>query len=132
MTSAAIASTTGTARGNTQGSWRPLGSIVISFPCLSSVRCGRMSVDTGLNATLKLMGMPLLIPPWMPPLNLVSVAVDTGSGMRATEDCPPEGVRQEWFIPGTEPLDFCPIHGVPGVGGWLQRRMDDLRGIFGN
>lgn len=70
-------------------------------------------------------------PPWLPPFDLVSVSVDGASGMLATEGCPPGEVRDEWFLPGTEPHDFCPIHGDPGVGGWLRRRIDDIGRILG-
>lgn len=52
-TSAAIASTIGTARGTTQGSWRPLPFISVSLPVLSKVGWVCIIVATGLNATLK-------------------------------------------------------------------------------
>ncbi|HEX7058519.1 MAG TPA: penicillin-binding transpeptidase domain-containing protein, partial [Solirubrobacterales bacterium] len=71
-------------------------------------------------------------PPWMPPFDLVSASIDTRSGVLATDACPPEDVRQEWFIPGTEPVDYCPIHSDSGLGGWLRRRIDDIGRILGN
>lgn len=70
-------------------------------------------------------------PPWMPPFDLVSATIDGASGMLATEGCPPGEVRQEWFLPGTEPLDYCPIHSDSGMGGWLRRRMSDIGRILG-
>jgi penicillin-binding protein 1A len=69
---------------------------------------------------------------WLPPFDLVSASIDGASGMLATEMCPPGTVRQEWFLPGTEPLDYCPIHGDAGMGGWLRRRMDDIGRIMGS
>jgi penicillin-binding protein 1A len=70
-------------------------------------------------------------PDWMPPFDLVSASIDGATGMLATEDCPPGSVRQEWFLPGTEPVDYCPTHGGAGVGGWLRRRMIDIGRVFG-
>ena len=53
MTIAAIASTMGTALGNTHGSCLPCTRNVVSFPSLSIVACSWSNVATGLNATLK-------------------------------------------------------------------------------
>ena len=71
-------------------------------------------------------------PPWLPPFDLLQVPIDAASGMRATDLCPPGEVRTEWFLPGTEPLHYCPIHSDSGVGGWLRRRMNDVGRILGN
>jgi penicillin-binding protein 1A len=62
---------------------------------------------------------------WQPPAGVISVAVDVGTGQLATDACPPDQVRNEWFVQGTEPATYCEIH-QSGVGGWLRRR---LRGI---
>lgn len=53
ITIAASASTIGTARGTTQGSWRPLPIISTSSPLEFIVGCVWIKVATGLNATLK-------------------------------------------------------------------------------
>lgn len=50
---AAIASTIGTARGKTQGSWRPRAFRVVSIPSIFTVSCSISTVATGLNATRK-------------------------------------------------------------------------------
>ena len=47
---AAIASTMGTARGNTQGSWRPRAFRVVSTPSMFTVCCSMSTVATGLKA----------------------------------------------------------------------------------
>lgn len=60
---AAIASTIGTARGKTQGSWRPRAFRVVSIPSIFTVSCSISTVATGLNATRKKISCPLLIPP---------------------------------------------------------------------
>ena len=67
MVIAAIASTIGTARGNTHGSWRPRAFSVVSIPSMFTVSCSIKTVATGLNATLKKMSCPLLMPPCIPP-----------------------------------------------------------------
>ena len=64
---AAIASTMGTARGSTHGSWRPRGCTMTGLPWMSTLSCACRSVATGLKATRKVMGWPLLMPPCMPP-----------------------------------------------------------------
>ena len=48
---------------------------------------------------------------WTPPDDLTAVAIDTGSGLLATDDCPVELVDIEYFLPGTEPKEYCPLHG---------------------
>ena len=50
---AAIASTTGTALGKTQGSCRPRAVKVVGFPSRSIVCCSCKMVATGLKATRK-------------------------------------------------------------------------------
>ena len=53
MVIAAIASTTGTARGSTHGSCLPFAVNVVTFPSRSTVFCSRSRVATGLKATRK-------------------------------------------------------------------------------
>ena len=66
-----MASTMGTARGRTQGSWRPRPlRVVSSWGSAVTVSCSDMMVATGLKATLKVMGSPLEMPPWTPPERL--------------------------------------------------------------
>lgn len=63
-------------------------------------------------------------PQWERPDGLVLHRIDNTTGYRATDFCPRESVYFEWFIPGTEPTEFCPVHnpfdriftGAPGVG----------------
>jgi len=43
------------------------------------------------------------------PDNVVSVAIDPATGFLATADCP--GARDEFYIAGTEPTQYCPKHG---------------------
>lgn len=42
------------------------------------------------------------------PENVVSVSIDTKSGLLATPDC--QESRDEVYISGTEPVEYCPIH----------------------
>jgi penicillin-binding protein 1A len=63
---------------------------------------------------------------WAPPADLVTAEVDEATGLLATSACPPEQVRIESFLPGTEPTEYCPLHVEPGIDGWLRRT---FRGI---
>lgn len=64
MTNAAIDSTTGITRGTTQQSWRfPAGGSSVPSPASLSVGWARCKLGMGLNATLKYISSPLLIPP---------------------------------------------------------------------
>jgi penicillin-binding protein 1A len=63
---------------------------------------------------------------WTRPEGLVLASVDNTTGYRATDFCPRQAVYFEWFIPGTEPTEFCPYHnplnrilsaGPSGIGG---------------
>ncbi len=40
---------------------------------------------------------------------VVSVAIDPSTGCLATPDCPVQ--REEFYLPGTQPIDYCPKHG---------------------
>ena len=61
---------------------------------------------------------------WERPSGLVLHRIDNTTGYRATDFCPRDAVYFEWFIPGTEPTEFCPVHNpfdrifseAPGVG----------------
>ncbi len=68
---------------------------------------------------------------WQPPVDLVQVAIDRSTGHAATSQCPLEHVEHEWFIRGTEPHEYCPLHPEPGVGDWFQRRLREIGNIFG-
>lgn len=62
---------------------------------------------------------------WNPPHGLLHVSVDVHTGKLATAACPGGDTRTEFFIPGTEPTQYCPLH-PEGVGGWFGRT---LRGL---
>jgi penicillin-binding protein 1A len=48
---------------------------------------------------------------WARPDELIAEEIDQTTGQRATPFCP-IGVRMvEWFVPGTEPGGYCPVHG---------------------
>ncbi len=50
--------------------------------------------------------------PWVRPRNLVSREIDRFTGYRATRFCPRHERYWDWFVPGTEPTEFCPYHQV--------------------
>jgi penicillin-binding protein 1A len=47
---------------------------------------------------------------WVRPDSLISREVDNTTGFLANQFCPRQVRYFEWYIPGTEPTDFCPIH----------------------
>jgi penicillin-binding protein 1A len=63
--------------------------------------------------------------PWSAPPSLLSATIDANTGYLATGSCPPQDVMIEYFVPGTEPMEYCPTHG--GGGGNIFDRL--LRGI---
>jgi len=68
--------------------------------------------------------------PWTPPSNVVSAQVDQGTGYLATENCPPEDVRIEYFLTGTEPEEYCPVHPQEGMDRFLDDLWGRIRKIF--
>jgi penicillin-binding protein 1A len=62
---------------------------------------------------------------WSAPGSLTSATIDATTGHLATQNCPPEDVITEYFVPGSEPREYCPTHG--GQGGTVFDRL--LRGI---
>ena len=68
-----MASTMGTARGSTHGSWRPLAASVAASPSSVTVSCSLAMVAVGLKATRMSSGSPMLMPPCTPPEWLVRV-----------------------------------------------------------
>jgi penicillin-binding protein 1A len=47
---------------------------------------------------------------WVRPSGLVTREIDNTTGYRFTPFCPPQTRVWEWFLPGTEPTEFCPVH----------------------
>jgi membrane carboxypeptidase/penicillin-binding protein len=68
--------------------------------------------------------------PWAPPANVVSVQIDDRTGYLATGSCPPEDTRIEYFLVGTEPRSYCPIHGDRGPDRILDSFWQRVRRIF--
>ena len=66
---------------------------------------------------------------WSPPADLVSVPIDTASGGTATDGCPAENVRIEYFIAGTEPTEYCALH-TTGAERAIDRVLQGIRKIF--
>jgi penicillin-binding protein 1A len=67
---------------------------------------------------------------WATPATVVTAAVDRRSGLRATGNCPREDVRTEYFVPGTEPFDSCPLHPESGIERFFDRLWRGVRRIF--
>jgi penicillin-binding protein 1A len=47
---------------------------------------------------------------WSQPEGLVEVEIDRTTGFRASPYCPSDVRVMEWFLPGTEPNEACPVH----------------------
>jgi penicillin-binding protein 1A len=51
------------------------------------------------------------IPPeWSRPDSLTFVEIDKSTGYKFTPFCPKDQHAVEWYLPGTEPKEFCPFH----------------------
>jgi len=55
--------------------------------------------------------------PWAMPEGILSAEIDMSTNSLATPFCPRDKVVREVFFPGTEPMDYCPLHS-PFRGGW--------------
>jgi penicillin-binding protein 1A len=53
---------------------------------------------------------------WTRPDSLVTREVDWSDGFLATPYCPLEVRHWDWFYPGTEPTQACPVHAPFGIG----------------
>jgi penicillin-binding protein 1A len=56
-------------------------------------------------------------PPWLMPEGILQLEIDEETGYLATPFCPREQVRPEYFFPGTEPTERCPLHSPFRGGG---------------
>jgi penicillin-binding protein 1A len=48
---------------------------------------------------------------WALPEGIIAVEIDRSTGFLPTPGCPPDAVGTEYFYPGTEPTERCPVHG---------------------
>lgn len=48
--------------------------------------------------------------PWAMPEGVTSVVIDRSTGFLATPACPADHVGPEFYYPGTEPTERCPVH----------------------
>jgi penicillin-binding protein 1A len=71
--------------------------------------------------------------PWNAPPDLQVREVDRRTGMLATPFCPREDVVSEFFLPGTEPTQSCPLHPDASFGGdsWLGRAAHAVGDVLG-
>jgi penicillin-binding protein 1A len=56
---------------------------------------------------------------WSRPDNVVTATIDAGTGKLSRGRCPRSDVREEFFIEGTEPREFCPLHGGSAIERFL-------------
>src|SRR6266542_3629120 len=55
-------------------------------------------------------------PDWVRPDSLITREVDWSNGYLATPFCPQDVRHWDWFYPGTEPTQACPVHAPFGIG----------------
>lgn len=67
---------------------------------------------------------------WNAPATVVSAVIDTESGALATGNCPEDHTAVEYFLPGTAPVQSCPLHPESGIERMLDRVWRSLRRIF--
>jgi penicillin-binding protein 1B len=61
------------------------------------------------------------VKPFSIPEGIVTAQVDNGTGQLATGSCPPNVIRTEYYLVGTAPTQFCPLHsGGTEVGSWQE------------
>jgi penicillin-binding protein 1B len=55
------------------------------------------------------------------PDGIVTAQIDNDTGQLATGGCPPASIRTEYYLAGTAPTQFCPLHGGnTDVGNWPE------------
>ncbi len=62
---------------------------------------------------------------WIRPDSLTFAEIDNTTGYKFTPFCPQSTHAIEWYLPGTEPREFCPVHNVlltPGANPLTQQR----------
>jgi penicillin-binding protein 1B len=52
------------------------------------------------------------------PDGVVTAQVDTTTGALATSSCPQDSVRDEYYLTGTQPVQFCAMHGANQLANW--------------
>ncbi len=52
------------------------------------------------------------------PDGVVTAQVDTTTGALATSSCPEDSIRNEYYLTGTQPVQFCATHGTNQLANW--------------
>ncbi|HEY8483625.1 MAG TPA: PBP1A family penicillin-binding protein [Longimicrobiales bacterium] len=99
-------------------------------PILSRATGGRLAVPVWASFMKEVYRNRPAPGPWVPPPTLASLAIDEATGALATGNCPPDQVRIEHFLPGTEPREFCPLHPESAAERFFERLWDGFRRLF--
>jgi penicillin-binding protein 1A len=67
---------------------------------------------------------------WHAPNNVIAVEIDYETGQLASEYCPYEQIRTEYFIVGTEPTEYCMLQSGWGSQGLMGRIVKGIRRIL--
>ena len=68
--------------------------------------------------------------PWTAPPGVVQAPVDVHTGQHATGNCPSEDVRIEYFLDGSQPMEYCPLHPESSADRAVDRLLRGLRRVF--
>jgi membrane carboxypeptidase/penicillin-binding protein len=71
------------------------------------------------------LGLGPLLPlpePWPVPTGIVTRRVDSKTGLLASRWCPEENAYTEYYLPGTEPTEYCEMGGLG-----IFRRLPGIR-----
>jgi penicillin-binding protein 1A len=68
--------------------------------------------------------------PWSMPPGVVRAPVDAVTGQLATGRCPYHDIVDEYFVEGTEPREFCRLHGGSGLERLIGGLLRSLRRVF--
>ncbi|MGH7460307.1 MAG: penicillin-binding protein 1A, partial [Longimicrobiales bacterium] len=66
---------------------------------------------------------------WVAPPSLTAVTIDARTGRLAARNCPEGDVRVEYFVPGSQPADFCPLHAT-GAQRVLHKLVEGIKRVF--
>jgi penicillin-binding protein 1A len=99
-------------------------------PIMPGASGGRLAAPVWANLMTQAYRSRAAPAPWVPPANVVSAQIDDRTGYLATSSCPPEDVRIEYFLVGTEPRAYCPLHAERGAERLFESLWQRVRRIF--
>lgn len=78
---------------------------------MSNAQGGRLAAPAWAGMMKEVYERRRVPPAWQMPAGVVTMSIDRSTGYLATPACPAQSVGAEYYVPGTEPTERCPIHG---------------------